>query len=189
MMLVRHQNKLRLLNLTNEQPTNSFVELDPIPKETSYCLLNSLIDVPGKQNFESAVLNDESLEKKFVVSCFDSTIGNPAFRVHNVESLFNREVSRSFMVKYERVLRANPTKSVKDIIKFLFIGTKAKDPKVEARKDDLGGFRVVGPYGTGVYLSELASLVNADAFPNANANPRTILFCAVIVGDYCSLPP
>ena len=61
MILVRHQNKLRLLNLTNDQPTNSFVELDPIPQVTSFCLLSSLVDAPGKQDFESVVLNDESL--------------------------------------------------------------------------------------------------------------------------------
>lgn len=123
------------------------------------------------------------------MSCFDSTVGNPAFRVHNVEALFHRDNSNSFMAQFDKILKRNPAKSVKDIIKFLFIGTKAKDPRAEVRKDNLGNFRVVGPYGTGVYFSELASMVNADAFPNANANPRTILFCAVLVGDYCSLPP
>jgi Poly(ADP-ribose) polymerase catalytic domain len=123
------------------------------------------------------------------VSCFDSTIGNPDFKVHNVEALFNRDVSNSFMMQFDKVQKRNPAKSVKDIIKFLFIGTKAKDPRAEARKDNLASFKVKGLYGTGVYFSELASMVKADAFPNANANPRTILLCAVLVGDYCSLAP
>jgi len=75
-------------------------------------------------------------------------------KVHNVESLFNRDISKTFMSKFERVLRLNPNKSVKDMLKFLFIGTKTKDPKLEAKRDDLAGFKIVGPYGTGVYLSE-----------------------------------
>ena len=103
MILVRKDNKLRLLNLTHDQPTSWFVELDPIPQVTSFCLLNSLVDAPGKPDFESVVLNDESLAKQYVVSCFDSTIGNPAFKVHNVEALFNRDVSNSFMTQFDKV--------------------------------------------------------------------------------------
>jgi hypothetical protein len=63
MMLVRKDNKLRLLNLTLDKATDLFVELDPVPQVTSFCLLSSLVDAPGKPDFESVVLNDESLEK------------------------------------------------------------------------------------------------------------------------------
>ena len=47
----------------------------------------------------------------------------------------NGKVSKEFMKELERVQENNPNKSVIELVRFLFLGTKGKDPRIEVKKD------------------------------------------------------
>ena len=68
------------------------------------------------------------------------------------------------------------------MIKFLFVGTKAHDPKNEAKKIQFN-FKEAGNYGNAVYCYETVNQANADAYPNPSSDPRQLLLCAVLVGE------
>ena len=49
--------------------------------------------------------------------------------------MLNGKVSKEFMKELERVQENNPNKSVTELVRFLFLGTKGKDPRIEVKKD------------------------------------------------------
>jgi len=95
------------------------------------------------------------------------------------------QVFDRFKGELQRNLRKNPTKSIWDIVKILFNGTRDTNP-TNILKSDYGldnRFSREGMYGTGIYFADNSNYSKTYAYQDNVSNTSQMFFCFVIVGE------
>jgi len=115
--------------------------------------------------------------------------GLAAFEVVKIEKIFNCVIYDKFANEFNRVIRKNPEKKLKDICKHLFHGTRASDPKLLYQGEEGLDIRfaAAGMYGTGSYFANNSHYSTGYAF-NAGNGLMQMFVCTVLVGDFVCLP-
>lgn len=72
-----------------------------------------------------------------------------------IEKIYNCVIWEKFINEFKRMLRKYPQKKVNDIMKHLFHGTRAADPKLIYASEEGMDFRFsnAGAYGNGIYFA------------------------------------
>lgn len=86
--------------------------------------------------------------------------------IKKIEKVYNCVIYEKFINEFKRMLRKYPHKNVNDIMKHLFHGTRATDPKMIFGSEDGLDIRFsnAGAYGTGVYFANNAMYSSGYAF-------------------------
>jgi hypothetical protein len=76
--------------------------------------------------------------------------------IKKIEKVYNCVIYEKFINEFKRMLKKYPLKNINDIMKHLFHGTRATDPKVIYGSEDGLDIRFSNPgaYGTGVYFAD-----------------------------------
>jgi len=88
-------------------------------------------------------------------------------RIVKIEKMYNCIIYEKFINEFKRMLRKYPQKNVHDIMKHLFHGTRATDPKlIYASEDGLDiRFSNAGAYGNGIYFANNSQYSSGYAYP------------------------
>jgi hypothetical protein len=103
---------------------------------------------------------------------FGNPIANPAPaggnqpKITNIQKIYNCIIYEKFINEFKRMLRKYPQKNTNDIMKHLFHGTKATDPKlIFASEDGLDiRFSNAGAYGNGIYFANNSQYSSGYAY-------------------------
>jgi hypothetical protein len=106
------------------------------------------------------------------VNLFGNPIANPAPaggnqpKITNIQKIYNCIIYEKFINEFKRMLRKYPQKNTNDIMKHLFHGTKATDPKlIFASEDGLDiRFSNAGAYGNGIYFANNSQYSSGYAY-------------------------
>ena len=92
--------------------------------------------------------------------------GNQA-KITNIQKIYNCIIYEKFINEFKRMLRKYPQKNTNDIMKHLFHGTRATDPKLIFATED--GFDIrfsnAGAYGNGIYFANNSQYSSNYAYP------------------------
>jgi hypothetical protein len=83
------------------------------------------------------------------------------------------------------MLRKYPLKNVNDIMKHLFHGSSAAEPKMIYASEDGLDFRFsnAGAYGNGIYFANNSQYSSAYAYQVPGTQDFQMFVCLVLVGD------
>lgn len=111
--------------------------------------------------------------------------------IKKIEKVYNCVIYEKFINEFKRMLRKYPMKNVNDIMKHLFHGTRAADPKIIYGSEDGLDIRFsnAGAYGTGIYFANNSQYSNNYAYAvPGNGREFQMFVCLVLVGDSVQLP-
>ena len=88
-------------------------------------------------------------------------------KITNIQKIYNCIIYEKFINEFKRMLRKYPQKNTNDIMKHLFHGTRATDPKLIFATED--GFDIrfsnAGAYGNGIYFANNSQYSSNYAYP------------------------
>ena len=81
--------------------------------------------------------------------------GGKAPTIKKIEKIYNCVIYEKFINEFKRMIRKYPQKSINDLMKHLFHGTRNTDPKLIFGSEDGLDIRFSnsGAYGNGVYFA------------------------------------
>jgi hypothetical protein len=206
--LVDKQNKtsISLIQANNLNNKYTLVRNETQPISLDFLSSFTKMKVPVGKHFILEKLPFTSFEYEFVKRAFKSTRHGEIFndggsgrsvkkiddtlKVIQIEKIYNPIIFDKFKGELQRNLRKYPHKSIWDIVKFLFNGSRSTDPMV-VLNSEYGidqRFAQVGMFGTGAYFSNNSNYCfNYDyQRPDGNFN---LFFTLVVVGESISLQP
>ena len=94
-------------------------------------------------------------------------VGGNQPKILNIQKIYNCIIYEKFINEFKRMLRKYPQKNTNDIMKHLFHGTKATDPRlIFASEDGLDiRFSNAGAYGNGIYFANNSQYSSGYGYP------------------------
>ena len=182
--LIRNEGKLYLYNFQNmKYPNSKEVFLEEQPIISKYCLLEVLnID-------QEREIHKDTLEGQFITWTLKLTQKALDVKVKKVIKLYNEGFLTIFNEKIKSMIKKHPMKPIQQLMKPLFFGTGAHDPKQAfANQLDLQ-YRADNGYGLAYNFYSTLSAADGHAYKDFSSTYKHLLFGFVLVGDSIQQQP